>query len=550
MPSLPAEPRAPYLSGHTGAQPQFRAETLATHGMVAAPHALAAQAGLDLLKAGGNAVDAAIAANATLQVVYPFVCGLGGDLFALVWDAPSRTLIGLNASGRSAGAATIERYRALGHETMPRYGVHSITVPGCASGWGMLASRFGRLGLARALQPAIRYAREGFPVGPGLSRALARMDQASFTHRSFRENYLPDGRIPTVGSLATATALADSLSVIAEGGSDAFYHGPLAQRIATFFAREGGLITEDDLAAHEAEWVQPLSVPFAGLEVCELPPNTQGVTALQMLGLTDGLTLGDDPLSARTAHLEVEAKKLAFADRAAYITDLQRMRLGPEALIAPDYLAGRRALISSERALATTATAGFMGDTIYLCAADGDSSAVSLIQSNYAGFGSGLVVDGTGISLQNRGAYFSLDPNAANALEPQKRTLHTLIPSMALREGRPVVVFGAMGGDGQPQTHLQVYTNLLRYGMNIQAAIESPRWAHGADEPGQRELLHMEPRFPAETLAELAALGHEIALVTPLDSAMGHANGILIDERMGVLHGGSDPRAEGAAVGW
>ena len=542
-------PTAPHLGGRSGPLPQHRAETLATHGLVAAPHALAAQAGLEMLKAGGNAVDAAIAANATLQVVYPFVCGLGGDLFAIVWDAPSRTLIGLNASGRAPRAATIERYSALGHATMPRYGIHSVTVPGCVSGWGMLSERFGKLGLARALQSATGYAREGFPVGRQLSAALARMDQLDFTHRSFRENYLPDGRVPAPGSLGYAPALASSYDIIASGGPDAFYRGPLAQQIAAFFAREGGLITEDDLAAHTAEWVTPLTAPFGGLEICELPPNTQGVTALQMLGMTDGLPLGDDPLSARTVHLAVEAKKLAFADR-AHITDIERMRMRPEELIAPEYLAARRAQIPAERASDTWALSGFSGDTVYLCAVDGDGSAVSLIQSNYAGFGSGYVVDGAGISLQNRGAYFSLDPNAVNALAPDKRTLHTLIPSMALRDGRPAVVFGAMGGDGQPQTHLQVYTNLLRYEMNIQAAIETPRWVHGAEEPGQLETLRLERRYPDETVEALRAMGHQVALVAPLDSAMGHANGILIDEENGVFRGGSDPRAEGAAVGW
>lgn len=547
---MPVTSPAPHLGGRSGPLPQHRAETLATHGVVAAPHALAAQAGLDLLKAGGNAVDAAIAANAMLQVVYPFVCGLGGDLFAIVWDAPTRTLIGLNASGRAPASATIERYRSLGYDTMPRHGIHSVTVPGCVSGWGMLSERFGRLGLGRSLQPAIGYARDGFPVGPGLHNALTRMDQASFTHRSFRENYMPGGRIPDVGMLATAPALADSLTRIASDGPDAFYRGELARRIAAFFASEGGLITEEDLSAHLADWVTPISVRFAGLDVCELPPNTQGVTALQMLGIVDGLPLGDDPLSAQTVHLEVEAKKLAFADRAAHVTDIERMRVRTESLIAPDYLAQRRALISPDRASSTRATAGFSGDTIYLCAADGEGSAISLIQSNYAGFGSGLVVDGTGISLQNRGAYFSLDDNAANALEPGKRTLHTLIPSMALRDGRPAVVFGAMGGDGQPQTHLQVYTNLLRYDMNIQAAIEAPRWVHGAEEQGQIETLRLERRFPAETIEALRALGHEVELAGALDSAMGHANGIIIDDERGVLHGGSDPRAEGAAVGW
>lgn len=529
---------------------QFRAETLALHGMVAAPHALAAQAGLEVLREGGNAVDAAIATNAMLQVVYPFVCGLGGDLFAMVWDAPSRTLIGLNASGRSARAASIERYHALGHERMPQYGIHSVTVPGCVSGWSMLAERFGRVGLARALQPAISAAREGFPVGPGLSRALTLMDGRPYTHAAFRENYMPGGKIPAAGSIGYAPALADSLAAVAREGADVFYRGELARRMAAFFAREGGLIDEDDLAAHTAEWVTPLKTPFAGAEICELPPNTQGVTALQMLGMVDGLELGESPLSPLTVHLEVEAKKLAFADRDAHVTDILRMRLDPEALIRPEYLAQRRALISRERARATVAAAGYMGDTVYMCAADGDGSAVSLIQSNYRGFGSGVVVEGTGISLHNRGAYFSLDPAAANALESGKRTLHTLIPSMALRDGRPAIVFGAMGGDGQPQTHVQVYTNLLRYGMNMQAAIEAPRWVHGADEPGQAELLHLERRFPEETARALRAMGHDVAWAGALDSSMGHAHGIMIDQETGLLRGGSDPRAEGAAVGW
>ena len=294
----------------------------------------------------------------------------------------------------------------------------------------------------------------------------------------------------------------------------------------------------------------PLSVAFAGLEVYELPPNTQGVTALQMLGILDGLPLGAEPLDPATIHAGVEAKKLAFADRDAYVTDPDHMPLDPRRLIAPDYLTQRRALIDLHRAAKDVMRGTLAGDTVYLCAADEEGYAVSLIQSNYRGFGSGYVVDGTGIVLQNRGAYFSLDPARANALAPNKRTLHTLIPSLALRDGRPAVIFGAMGGDGQPQTHLQVYAALARFGLNIQAAIEMPRWVHGAAAEGVAEALHVESRFPDATVAGLETLGHTIVSAAAWDSLMGYAQGIVIDPEQGVFQGGADPRAESAAVGW
>jgi gamma-glutamyltranspeptidase/glutathione hydrolase len=523
---------------------------MAQHGIVAAPHYLAAQAGLDLLKAGGNAIDAAIAANATLQVVYPQLLGLGGDLFILMHSAQDGQLHALNASGRAPAAATIERYRALGHNEMPGYGLHSVTVPGCVDGWEMAAARFGRLGLARALAPAIAYAQDGFPVSVGVHAALTRMSAAPHTHRSWRDNFTPGGRIPAAGSVARSPYLGATLRAIAEQGAAAFYTGAVAERIAAFFAAEGGLITMEDLAAHHGDWVTPLAVPFGGLEVYELPPNTQGVTALQMLGVAAAHPVGADPLDADTVHVAVEAKKLAFADRSAYVTDLDHMRMDPAVLIAPDYLRERAAQIDPRRAMASPAPSGLKGDTIYLCSADEEGNAVSLIQSNFRGFGSGYVVDGTGIALQNRGAYFSLDAAAANALTPNKRTLHTLIPSLALRDGRPEVIFGTMGGDGQPQTHLQVYTALERFGMNIQAALEMPRWVHETDGHATAARLWLESRFPEATLAELAARGHEVRTLGPWDSQMGHAHGIVIDHAAGVLHGGADPRAEGAAVGW
>ncbi|HVB59859.1 MAG TPA: gamma-glutamyltransferase [Ktedonobacteraceae bacterium] len=522
--------------------------TLARRGMVVAPHYLAAEAGRDLLKAGGNAIDAAIAASATLQVVYPFVCGLGGDIFMIIYDASSGKLHGLNGSGRSAQAATIERYRDLGYTTMPVSGIHTVTIPGCADGWDAAAQRFGRLGLARALAPAISYAEEGFAVGPDLHAALSRMSTREDVHRSWHRHFLPDGDVPPVGAQARYPTLAHSLRVIAKEGANAFYRGAIAEQMAAFFAREGGLITRADLAAHHSEWVTPLSVPFAGLRIYELPPNTQGVTALQMLGMVDQSPLGNSPLAPETVHTAVEAKKIAFADRETYLTDPAHMRVAAADLIDADYLAQRRALIDPARAQPSVAPGGFTGDTIYLCAADGDGNVVSLIQSNYMGFGSGAVVDDTGIVLQNRGAYFSLDAAAANALAPAKRTLHTLIPSIALRDGRPAMVFGTMGGDGQPQIHLQVYTAVARFGLNIQEAVEMPRWIHGA--ANGVESLQVESRFPPETLAALRKMGHSISEQSEWLALMGYAQGIVFDAATGTMYGGADPRAESSAAAW
>jgi gamma-glutamyltranspeptidase/glutathione hydrolase len=532
--------------------PQHRPATLARRGVVAAPHYLAAEAGIDLLKAGGNAIDAAIATSAMLQVVFPFVCGLGGDTFMMIYEAKSGKLYGLNGSGRAPQAATIERYHELGYEKMPVLGIHTVTVPGCVSGWAEASQRFGRLGLAQALAPAISYADEGFAVGPALNSALKRMSARSDVHRSWYDHFLPDGAIPEVGSIKRFPTLAQTYRTIAKDGPETFYRGEIAEQIAAFFAREGGLMTQEDLSAHQSDWVEPLKVPFAGLDIYELPPNTQGVTALQILGMLDQLPLGSSPLSPETIHLSVEAKKLAFADRAAYLTDLAHMKIDPAQLIDPSYLAARRALIDPTQALPSVAPGGFKGDTVYMCAADREGNVVSLIQSNYMGFGSGVVVDGTGIVLQNRGAYFTLDPEQANALAPRKRTLHTLIPSMAMKNGRPVMVFGTMGGDGQAQTHAQVYTAVAKYGLNMQQAIELPRWVHGKtfDEGQGTETLQVEGRFPAETVAALRKLGHVVEEGPLWTAGMGYAQGIRIDPETGVMEGGSDPRAEGIAAGW
>ncbi len=529
--------------------PQHRPVTLARRGMVAAPHYLAAEAGLDLLKAGGNAIDAAIAASAMLQVVYPFVCGLGGDVFMMIYEGKSGKLYGLNGSGRSASHATIERYHELGYTTMPVRGIHTVTIPGCADGWGAAAERFGSLGLARALVPAIVYAEEGFAVGPGLHNALTLANTLPGFHRSWHAHFLPGETVPPIGSILRFPTLAHTLHTLAKEGSEAFYRGTIADQIAAFFSREDGLITRKDLEAHHSEWVTPLAVPFSSLQIYELPPNTQGVTALQMLGIVDRRRdIGNNPLAPETVHIEVEAKKLAFADRAAYLTDPAYMRVNPAMLIDAHYLDQRSALIDPARAQSSVAPGSLTGDTVYLCTADREGNVVSLIQSNYMGFGSGVVVDDTGIVLQNRGAYFSLDPAATNALAPAKRTLHTLIPSMALRNGRPAIVFGTMGGDGQAQTHLQVYAALARFGLNMQQAIEMPRWIHGA--ATDHELLLVEGRFPPETVEALRLMGHVVQVGDDWLATMGYAQGIAFDALSGVMQGGSDPRAEGIAAGW
>lgn len=438
-----------------------------------------------------------------------------------IYDASNAKLYGLNGSGCSPQAATIELYRELGYTTMPVSGIHTVTIPGCVDGWNEVAQRFGRLELAQVLAPAISYAEEGLAVGSDLYTAFTCMSMRAEVHRSWRKHFLPDDAVPPVGSVMRFPTLARTLHTIAKEGAVAFYRGAIAVPISAFFTREGGLITRDDLAAHRSEWVTPLSVPFAGLRIYELQPNTQGITALQTLRILDQLPLGDSPLAPETVHLAVEAKKLAFADREAYLIDPEDMGIDPATLIDPSYLARRCTLIDPARARPSIVTGSFTGDTIYLCTAERDGNVVSLIQSNYMGFGSGVVVDKTGIVLQNRGAYFSLDTTSPNALAPMKRTLHTLIPSIALRDGGSAMVFGTMGGDEQPQIHLQVYTAVVQFGLSIQEAIEMPRWIHGAATDG--ESIRVDSRVPPETLEILRQRGHVVHPQDMWSQEMGYA---------------------------
>ncbi|MHB8575792.1 MAG: gamma-glutamyltransferase [Dehalococcoidia bacterium] len=529
---------------------QHRPVTLARHGIVSTPHYLASAAGLQILQASGNAVDAAIAASAVLNVVYPILCGTGGDLFMLIYDAKSDGLYGLDAAGRTASAATLDFFRGRGYTAMPQRGPLTVSVPGCVDGWQLASDRFGRLGLARVLQPAIRYADEGFGVSAYLADRLAFVARQDWCHESWRAAYAPGGQAPAANAIFRVPELARSLRLIAEQGRDVFYEGEIGQALADFLQREGGLLTREDLAAHHGRWVEPLSIDYHDCRIYELPPPTQGFAALQMLKLIEGFPLSGDPAAPESVHLLIEAKKVAFADRETYLADPSFMTVDPKALIDAGYLAERRRLIDPGRAAESVAPGSRNGDTIYLCTADGEGNAVSLIQSNWMGVGSGMVLPGYGIELHNRGNYFSLDPTHVNCIAPRKQPLHTLIPSMAFRNGRPAIVFGTQGGDGQAQVHLQTYTKLIDYGWNIQAALEAPRWIHGRGQPDDPPGLVMESRFPRATIDGLRALGHSVELTQPWTPMTGQAQGIVIDPVTGLLEGGADPRADGWAAGW
>lgn len=535
-----------------------RSVTMATQGMVAASHPLAAQIGLDVLKNGGNAVDAAIAVNAALGLMEPMSCGIGGDLYALVWDAKTHKLYGLNASGRSPYKATRALFAAKGLQEIPTAGPLSWSVPGCVDGWEELRRRFGTRSLAQLLEPSIRYAEEGFPVAPviagywqGGGARLRRQADAAKT-------YLIDGRAPRAGEVFKNPNLARSYRLIADKGRDAFYKGAMARRIVAFSDENGGLFSLKDFTDHTSTWVDPVSAMYRGYEVWELPPPGQGIAVLEMLNILEGYDLkkmGAD--SADWWHVFLEAKKLAYADRARFYADPDFVATPVKELISKLYAAERRKSIDMSKAM-TRILAGDpkleRGDTVYLCVVDKDRNCVSLIQSNYNGFGSGLVPGDLGFALQNRGCLFALDATHANRLEPHKRPFHTIIPSLVTKDGKPWFVFGVMGGDMQPQGQVQVLVNLIDFGMNVQEAGETPRLEHigsatptGA--PGSRTggTVYAERGIDEKTLEELKKRGHR---VTVIRTNGGGYQGIRIDPKTNVLHGGSEARKDGCAIGY
>ncbi len=530
---------------HNNPYPSRRSATYSQRGMVAASQPQASQAGRDMLAQGGNAVDAAIATAAVLSVVEPSGNGIGGDAFALVWMASEGgrgQLHGLNASGHAPAALTPEAVRAAGHSEMPLHGWTPVTVPGTPAAWATLSQRFGKLDFATLLAPAIRIAREGFPVSPVIS-ALWQRAEGEFRARAddpavapWLDAFAPLGRAPHPGELHRNEAQARTLEALAESRCESFYRGALAQTIDAFSRRTGGYLRAEDLAGYTPEWVEPIAADYRGYQVWEIPPNGQGMVALMALRLMEGFdpSVRDDP---ELLHRQIEAMKLAYTDGHHHITDGGHMRTSVAALLSDTYADTRRRLIGAS-AIDPEPGQPQAGGTVYLATADADGNMVSYIQSNYHGFGSGVVVPDTGISLQNRGHGFSLDADHVNVLAPGKRTFHTIIPGFLSRDGIGLGPFGVMGGFMQPQGHLQVVMNLIDYGLNPQAALDAPRWQW----MGERQ-VSIEPGYPLHLVRDMAARGHQVSLA--IDStSYGRGQIILRHPDTGVYCGGTEPRTD------
>lgn len=541
----------------TGRMDASRSAVIARNGMVCAAQPLAVQIGIDILKKGGNAVDAAIAVNAALGLMEPVSCGIGGDLFAIVWDAETQKLYGLNASGRSPYLLTIEEITGQGHTTIPYTGILPQTVPGCVDGWFELHERFGKLSMEEILAPAIRYADEGFPVTELIAYYWDRGGERLKDQPNFAATYLPRGRAPRPGEIFKNPHLASTYRKIAEGGRDVFYRGEVAERIDGFMKRIGGYLRLRDFEEHTSTWVEPVSATYRGFRVWELPPNGQGIAALQMLNILEGYDLSAlGQANAEYLHLLIEAKKLAFADRARYYADPDFADVPVDHLISKEYAAERRALIDPGRAMLTDPPGDIRletGETTYLVVADGDRNFVSLIQSNYAGFGSGPVPDGLGFCLQDRGALFSLDPEHPNALQPHKRPFHTIIPAMVTKDGKPVFAFGVMGGAMQPQGHVQILCNIIDFGMGVQEAGDAPRVRHfGSSQPTGEVMtdggtVAFESGISPEVIRALTGRGHRLV---KMNGGFGGYQGIWWDHANDVLVGASESRKDGCAMGY
>jgi gamma-glutamyltranspeptidase/glutathione hydrolase len=529
---------------------------MAQNGMVATSHPLATQIGLDILKKGGTAIDAAIAANAALGLMEPTGCGVGGDLFAIVWDAKTKKLYGLNASGRSPKGLTLEEFKKRGLDRIPALGPLPVSVPGAVDGWFELHGKFGSLPMEELLAPAISYAENGFPltqlISWYMSRSVPRYEDMGFPN--IRETYLDQngGKLPGEGDIYKNPFLANTYRKIAEGGRDAFYKGDIARTIADFIKSQGGYLSLSDFTEHRSEWVTPVSVNYRGYEVWELPPNGQGIAALQMLQILEGYDFSNITFgSAQHLHLFTEAKKLAFEDRARYYADPDFVNIPVETLLSDDYADTRRSMIGET---AGTYEAGEIsaGETIYMTAADQYGNMISLIQSNYRGMGSGMVPPGLGFMLQDRGELFSLKEGQANTYEPGKRPFHTIIPAFITRNGAPWVSFGVMGGDFQPQGHTQIVMNLIDFGMNLQEAGDAPRWDHtgGSTPTGENRgsgAVRIESGIPYETILGLMDKGHQVRYAR---GVYGGYQAILWDAENQSYRGASESRKDGQAAGY
>ena len=532
-----------------------RSPVIAANGMVATSHPLATQSGLDILKQGGNAIDAAIAANAALGLMEPTGNGIGGDLFAIVWDAKTQQLYGLNASGRSPAKLTLNYFKTNKMTKIPAYGPLPVTVPGCVDGWFSLHEKFGKLPIKTILNPAITYARQGFPLTQLIAYYWYRTAKRFKDYPNFQDVYMPDGKAPAEGEIFQNPKLANTLQKIADGGRAAFYEGEIAQTIADFIQQQGGFLSVADLAQHKSEWVEVASTNYRGYDIWELPPNGQGIAALQMLNILEQYDIASMGFGSKEyIHYFTEAKKLVFEDRAKYYADMQFNQIPLAKLISKAYAKERQALIPDDHA-SQNYDAGILsaGETIYLTTADKDGNMVSLIQSNYRGMGSGMVPPGLGFMLQDRGELFALEEGHFNVYAPRKRPFHTIIPAFVSKDGKPFMSFGLMGGDMQPQGHVQIICNIIDFKMGIQEAGDAPRIQHfGSSSPTGATMknsgyLTLESGFDYEVIRNLMHMGHKIRFAV---GPYGGYQAIMYDAKNKVYYGASESRKDGQAAGY
>jgi len=539
----------------TGEMFSTRSEVISQNGMVATSHPLASQIGVDILKNGGNAIDAAIAANAALGLMEPTGNGIGGDLFAIVWIEKEKKLYGLNASGRSPEDLTLEYFKENNFKSIPAYGPLPVSVPGCVDGWFELHDKFGKISMADILSPTIKYADDGFPVSELVSYYMKVASNNFQEFPNFKETYYLDDSTPKKGQIFKNPDLAKTLRIIAKNGKKGFYEGRIAKTIANFIQDQGGFLSYDDLKNHKSEWIDPVSTNYRGYDIWELPPNGQGIAALQILNLLEAYDIRSMGFgSADYIHHFVEAKKIAFADRAKYYADMDFNNIQVEYLISKKYADIRRREISPDKAAKSVLPGNLEnGDTIYLTTADSEGNMVSLIQSNYRGMGSGMVPKGLGFMLQDRGELFSLDQNHFNVYAPKKRPFHTIIPAFITKDGNPFISFGLMGGAMQPQGHAQIVINIVDFGMNLQEAGDAPRIRHQSDQqPTGGDMINggelaLESGFDSKQIRELMKKGHKI--IYDLGSYGGY-QAIMIDYINKVYYGASESRKDGNAIGY
>lgn len=534
-----------------------RSEVIAQNGMVASSHPLATQIGIEILKNGGNAIDAAIAVNAALGLMEPTGCGIGGDLFAIVWDPKTKKLHGLNASGPSPQSLSLDYFLDNDYEGIPFYGVLPVSVPGAVAGWFALHRKFGNLSMNQILSPAIQYAEKGFPltelIAHYMERSVKRFIKSNYPN--IKETYLQPngGKLAVEGEIFKNPLLAKTYRTIANKGEQGFYSGTIARAIADEVQQQGGFLTTEDLSAYKVEWIEPVSINYRGYDIWELPPNGQGIAALQMLKILEGFNFSEiDFGSSEHLHLFTEAKKLAFEDRAKFYADMAFAKVPMKTLLSDAYADQRRALIQDKASMYSAGQIS-AGETIYMTVADKEGYMVSLIQSNYYGMGSGVVPEGVGFMLQNRGALFSLDENHANVYAPGKRPFHTIIPAFVTKDGVPFLSFGVMGGDFQPQGHSQIVMNVIDFGMNIQEAGDAPRWDHkGSSSPRGNKAknsgkIRVESGISYETIRQLMARGHDVGFATGI---YGGYQAILWDAKNKVYRGASESRKDGQVSGY